>query len=78
MSYFFFQELKLFNGSVWNVAKALIDPSGDLFKLALEQAKLKCGIHYVFFSIREIKKQGNKIPTTIDGLSCRSICGRIL
>ncbi|HEV2832330.1 MAG TPA: hypothetical protein VGW31_10165 [Hanamia sp.] len=41
MSYFSSLELRLFNGRTWNVAKAFVDPGGNLFTLALEQAKRK-------------------------------------
>jgi len=67
MSYFFFQELKLFNGSVWNVAKALIDPSGDLFKLALEQAKLKCEFTMSFSQSGKLRSKETKYQRQLMG-----------
>ena len=67
MSYFFFQELKLFNGSVWNVAKALIDPSGDLFKLALEQAKLKCEYTMAYSQSGKLRDKETKYQRQLMG-----------
>ena len=41
MSHFEYFKFPLFNKKNWNVAKALINPSGHLFQLAKEQAKSK-------------------------------------
>ena len=41
MNQFAYLKLQLFNNQIWNVAKALIEPSGKLFQLAVEQARLK-------------------------------------
>lgn len=41
MNYFTNLKFRLYNQQIWNVSRALIDPAGMLFQLAVEQAKLK-------------------------------------
>lgn len=41
MSHLVSLKFQLFNNKIWNIAKAIINPSGPLFQLASEQAKLK-------------------------------------
>ncbi|MEO5651009.1 MAG: hypothetical protein ABIR03_13950 [Ginsengibacter sp.] len=67
MSYFSFLELKLFNGRVWNVAKALIDPHGDLFALAMKQAKLKCEFTMSFSQSGELRSRETKYQRQLMG-----------
>jgi hypothetical protein len=60
-------ELQLFNGRKWNVAKALIDLSGDLFKLALEEAKLKCEYTMAYSQSGKLRDKETKYQRQLMG-----------